>query len=65
MAGYKTICTSPSFLAVDLEKQILQGRFEIAVHQLLDHEFDLSRFVGTVVSTLSGVSSHHVLPCLA
>ena len=44
MARYKAIDTSPRFLAVDLEKQLLPGSFEHAVHHLLDHEFDLSLF---------------------
>ena len=42
MARYKAIDTSPRFLAVDLEKLLLPGSFEHAVHHLLDHEFDLS-----------------------
>jgi len=44
MARYKAIDTSPRFLAVDLAKQLLPGSFEYAVHQLLEHEFDLSIF---------------------
>ena len=44
MARYKAIDTSPRFLAVDLEKQLLPGSFEHAVHHLLEHEFDLSCF---------------------
>jgi hypothetical protein len=32
MARYKLIDTSPRFLAVDLEKQLLPGSFEYAVH---------------------------------
>lgn len=44
MARYKAIDTSPRFLAVDLEKQLLPGSFEHAVHHLLDHELDLSLF---------------------
>jgi len=44
MARYKAIDTSPRFLAVDLERQLLPGSFEHAVHHLLDHEFDLSLF---------------------
>src|SRR5574343_1607683 len=44
MARYKAIGTSPRFLAVDLEKQLLPGSFEHAVHHLLEHEFDLSLF---------------------
>ena len=37
MARYKVIDTSLRFLAVDLEKQLLPGSFEHAVHHLLDH----------------------------
>jgi hypothetical protein len=44
MARYKAIDTSPRLLAEDLEKQLLPGSFEQAVHHLLDYEFDLSRF---------------------
>jgi len=44
MARYKAIDTSPRFLALDLERQLLPGSFEHAVHHLLDHEFDLSHF---------------------
>lgn len=44
MARYKVIDTSPRLLAVDLEKQLLPGSFEYAVHHLLDHELDLSLF---------------------
>ncbi len=44
MVRYKAIDSSPRFLAVDLEKQLLPGSFEHAVHHLLDHEFDLSHF---------------------
>ena len=44
MAHYKAIDTSPRFLAVDLEKQLLPGSFEYAVHHLLEREFDLPIF---------------------
>ena len=44
MARYKHIDTSPRFLAVDLEKQLLPGSFAHAVNHLLDHDFDLSGF---------------------
>ena len=40
MARYKAIDTSPRFLAVDLEKQLLPGSFEYAVHHLLEREFE-------------------------
>lgn len=42
MARYKAIDTSLRFLAVDLEKQLLPGSFEHAVHHLLDHEFEVA-----------------------
>jgi len=44
MARYNAIDTSPRFLAEDLEKLLLPGCFEHAVHHLLDHEFNLSLF---------------------
>ena len=58
MALYKAIDTSPRFLAVDLEKQLLPGSFEHAVHHLLDHEFDLSGPPGTP-GTGSGLAKQH------
>ncbi|MDO8465456.1 MAG: IS1182 family transposase [Gallionella sp.] len=42
MARYKHIDTSPRFLAVDLQRQLLPGTFEHAMNHLLDHEIDLS-----------------------
>ncbi|MGB5081253.1 MAG: IS1182 family transposase [Burkholderiales bacterium] len=44
MARYKLIDTSPRFLAVDLQRQLLPGSFEHALNHLLDHEIDLSGF---------------------
>jgi transposase len=44
MARYKHIDTSPRFLAVDLQRQLLPGSFEYALNHLLDHELDLSGF---------------------
>ena len=44
MARYKQIDTSPRFLAVDLEAQLLPGTFEHALNHLLDHEIDLNAF---------------------
>ena len=44
MARYKALNTNPWFLACDLERQLLQGSFEHAVHHLLDDEFDLALF---------------------
>jgi transposase len=42
--GYKHIDTSPRFLAVDLQRQLLPGTFEHALNHLLDHELDLTGF---------------------
>jgi len=43
MARYKPIDTSPRFLAVDLQRQLLPGTFEHALSYLIDHEIDLPR----------------------
>ncbi|MEY4592707.1 MAG: hypothetical protein RIR18_1602 [Pseudomonadota bacterium] len=58
MARYKAIDTSPRFLAVDLEKQLLPGSFEYAVHHLLDQEFDLSLFDSRYRNDQSGASAY-------
>ena len=58
MARYKFIDTSPRFLAVDLEKQLLPGSFEHAVHHLLDHEFDLSSFDSRYRNDQNGASAY-------
>jgi transposase len=42
MARYKEIDTSPRFIAVDLQTQLLPGTFEHALNHLLDHEIDLT-----------------------
>ena len=44
MARYKTIDTSPRFLAVDLEQQLIPGTFVHALNHLIDHGLDLSAF---------------------
>ena len=44
MARYKHIDTSPRFLAVDLQRQLLPGTFEYAMNRLIDRELDLSGF---------------------
>ena len=44
MARYKHIDTSPRFLALDLQRQLLPGTFEHALNYLLDHQIDLSGF---------------------
>ena len=44
MASYKHIDTSPRFIAVDLQRQLVPGTFEHALDYLIDHELDLSGF---------------------
>ena len=44
MPRYKYIDTNPKFLPVDLARQLLPGTFEHALHHLLEHEIDLTRF---------------------
>ncbi len=58
MARYKAIDTSPRFLVVDLEKQLLPGSFEHAVHHLLDREFDLSIFDSRYCNDLNGATAY-------
>ena len=40
MARYKHIDTSPRFLAVDLQRQLLPGTFEHAMNHLIDNELE-------------------------
>lgn len=42
MARFKLVDTSPRFLPVVLEEQLVPGTFEFALHTLIDSEFDLS-----------------------
>ncbi len=42
MARYKHIDTSPRFIAVDLQRQLLPDTIEHAVNYLLDHQIDLT-----------------------
>ncbi len=44
MARYKHIDTSPRFLAVDLQRQLLPGTFEHAMNHLIDNELNLTSF---------------------
>jgi len=58
MARYKTIDTSPRFLAVDLERQLLPGTFEHAIHHLLDHEIDLSALDARYRNDATGATAY-------
>ena len=44
MARYKIIDTSPRFLSVDLQSQLIPGTFEHALDWLIEHELDLTPF---------------------
>jgi transposase len=57
MARYKHIDTSPRFIAVDLERQLLPGSFEHALNHLIDHEIDLSGFDARYKNDLTGASA--------
>lgn len=58
MARYKPIDTSPRFIAVDLERQLLPGTFEHALNHLIDHEIDLSGFDARYKNDLTGASAY-------
>ena len=58
MARYKTIDTSPRFLAVDLEAQLLPGTLEHALNHLLEHEIDLSGFDARFSNDDTGASAY-------
>src|ERR1019366_7497921 len=57
MARYKHIDTSPRFLAVDLQRQLLPGTFEHALNHLLEHELDLSGFDSRFNNDVTGAAA--------
>ncbi|MCF8151275.1 MAG: transposase [Sulfuritalea sp.] len=58
MARYKHIDTSPRFIAVDLERQLLPGTFEHALNYLVDHQLDLTGFDARYKNDLTGASAY-------
>jgi transposase len=58
MARYKVIDTSPRFIALDLERQLLPGTFEHALNHLLDHEIDLSALDARYRNDATGASAY-------
>jgi len=58
VARYKHIDTSPRFLAVDLERQLLPGSFEYALNYLIDHKLDLTRFDARFRNDATGASAY-------
>jgi hypothetical protein len=58
MARYKHIDTSPRFIAVDLERQLLPGAFEHALDYLIDHEIDLPGFDARYQNDATGAAAY-------
>jgi len=58
MARYKHIDTSPRFLAVDLQRQLLPGTFEHAMNYLIDRELDLSAFDARFKNDVTGAAAY-------
>lgn len=58
MARYKHIDTSPRFIAVALERQLLPGTFEHALHHLIDGELDLSSLDTHYRNDLAGAPAY-------
>jgi len=58
MARYKHIDTSPRFLAVDLQRQLLPGTFEHALNYLLEHKLDLTFLDAKFNNDLTGASAY-------
>ncbi len=58
MARYKHIDTSPRFLAVDLQQQLLPGTFEHALNHLLDNALDLTGFDTRFNNDLTGAAAY-------
>ncbi|MGB4765721.1 MAG: IS1182 family transposase [Rugosibacter sp.] len=58
MARYKHIDTSPRFLAVDLQRQLLPGTFEHAMNHLIDKALDLSSFDIRFKNDVTGAAAY-------
>ena len=58
MARFTYVDTSPRFIAIDLQRQLLPGTFEHAVNHLLDHAIDLSRFAARFRNDVTGAPAY-------
>ena len=58
MARYKIIDTSPRFLAVDLQQQLVAGTFEHALDWLVDHELNLTGFDARFRNDINGAPAY-------
>jgi len=61
MAGHRFIDTSPRFIAVDLQRQLIPGSFEHTLDYLIDHEPDLTGFDARYWNDLAGATALGVL----
>lgn len=55
MTRYKHIDTSPRYIAVDLERQLILGTFGHALDYLIDHEPDPPEFDGRYRNDATGL----------
>ena len=60
MARYEHIDTSPRFIAVNLQRELLRGTFEYALNHLLDHELNLSGFYARFCNNVTQVKGARV-----
>jgi transposase len=58
MPHFKVVDYSPRFLPVDLTCQLLPGTFEFALHQLLEHELDLSEIESRYCNDETGAPAY-------
>ncbi len=58
MARYKHIDTSPRFIAVDLQRQLLPGTIEHAPNYLLDHQIDLTGLDARFCNDATGAAAY-------
>lgn len=58
MARYKYIDTSPRFLAVDLQRQLIPGALEHALDHLIEHELDLTGFDSRFCNDATGAAAY-------
>lgn len=58
MARYKHIDTSPRFIAVDLQRQLLPGTIEHALNYLLDHQIDLTGLDARFCNDATGAAAY-------
>jgi len=57
MARYKHIDTSPRFLAVDLQRQLLPSIIEHAVNYLINHHIDLTLLDAKFCNDVTGAAA--------